>query len=1173
MAANAALTAGELTNLRAGNHLCPAYLSYRPDTALGTAIVDATPTSMPIVQIALNSASANWDTALAGQTVKITNAAGTVLRGYYRLRLAPSDTVLYIDEVMDSDPGMIAQSSRTTGITAGDLCTAIDRWDLWSVKPYNTGDVSFQDYNIAVSTYNATPPPVVNISINGYPGHYCTQVANGATQAISAVASVTKWAPSVTGSSTLTYAWTYPASFTGVSGANTATLTATAPVGSHTIFCTVTDSIGGATVATRWIRIHSPADPPLNVNVTRDGQTRQGRKLTVRLVNSTISVIPPGALCVVWGGPTWNGADVASAAHSFAGYADTQPFVHQPAYHESTLDILGPGYVLDRLGGYAANFVYDGTTSTWEKLAASLCTLPFMIWWLLKWRTANTLRLFNFTPWTTSNLSARRKTTPIDPGSIYQQIKQLADMYFVNVASRSDGEIMTALDPSMLQDRSQVVTRGSFTNADYSDIRVEWKRRNDVGAGRIEGIYSDALNTDIETAAQAPGKKSYSQGPRTAKVSNKVCESQADFNQKAGRLLAHEASEYARVTATFPGNWDVFEVADMQRSVFAVPAGKSPTGAAISLTCIPVSVDKTWITGRRASITLECEVETDGKEGEADPPAPANTTLYGNYSNALDFPIEQPPATYGEANTDDPALRDGGLLLATQDVYVARASTLGFDNISPSSTQQTAVGTAIKLIADPYNYRRLILFCAQGALVCDDSTVANPAWTLVDLASSSAGGTWSQTLDLTLTDGGFEVQLGFGAWTSGTGWQGTTNGTGTSLRVKLELGTSFTVTSISVTYTIINNNNATPRGDDDIVRLFSGATQISTMNGGVATCGSATNRTVTGISGTGNQIWLALDSGLSPPCTGGSTKITALVVRGTGSNPFGGSGGSASDEVFISDIVGSPNRRGWFAWLSKKTVGGTDYVYVNTTRDYFASVVTSVQVAKYIATMTYTLSMSSYNSGASGVGKVTAGDPSGADAKVYSTTNWFASVSAGAALNTRGRQINVPYTKSGGTANAGTSPQNVYIKGISATNLECVNLAGGTTTVISGGSKYGIGPYSLHSFTLDGKYLAFVASDGTMRTSSDAGGTWDSKTAVTATGNVYGITGSPTNYQFLLGFGDRGLEYSTDFSSTWNGLHAAWRTFADAEWNSSTALIIISAFADLSAIYTRPVTT
>lgn len=674
MPRNPALTSAELAALANVNQTTPYYLSFVPDVALAHATIADTPTTFPITTLSTTSESTHWadGTIRVGQTVKITSSDGLTLRGYYRVRFAsPIAGTFYIDEISNADPGMIAQSSRSVGITSGDLITAYERWDPWAVLPVTIGATDYQDYNQVVSTHNAFPDPIVRVAFQGVPDltHYMCLVANGGTKVVTATISIDKWPTD--GSSTITYSWTLPASWTSTSGTSTATVTGTVPVGAYWIYCTVSSSAGGVLTIQRFVRIHSPADPPVQINITSDSRDRVSRKITIRAVNSRISVIPDGALCFVWTDGTWGGSDVPTASHLFVGYLYRQPFMQQPGYYESNAELLGPMAVLDLLIGLPAYWSYTGATTSWSQLAIS--TIQHMMWWILRWRIANILTTHNFTPFNTSASVARRKKNNVNAGSVASQLKYLAAQYYINIGSRSNGEIICELDPSLQSDRSGIPNRMTLDNSIYSDINVEWTRRTTTGLLTTSGVWSDLTN-DYQIASAAPGLKAYGQGGNSQTEANNTYDSQDQANGVTGRRFAYLNNPYAKIKVTISNNWDVLEPADIDILTVAIPANKSPTGSAISIDCCCVSVDKTWIPGRRSALVWTLEGITDGLGAETAPVPPANQ-LSGPYSFtpiAADSGVGGLPTSpgFGGSNTNAP-LTASVIILLTTDGFVA----------------------------------------------------------------------------------------------------------------------------------------------------------------------------------------------------------------------------------------------------------------------------------------------------------------------------------------------------------------------------------------------------------------------------------------------------------------------------------------------------------------------
>lgn len=671
MPKNSALTSDELTALAAANDDCPVYLSFVPDTEIAHATVNGTPDTFPIVSLSTTAESAHWadGSVRVDSTVKITSSDGLTLRGYYRVRFSsPTAGTFFIDETSNADPGMIAQSSRTTGIVDGDLITAYERYDPWSVKPVTINTTEYQDYNQAVSTHNQYPDPIVNITFNGQNdmSHYLANVPSGGSATISAVASVQQWAAD---GGSLTYSWTAPSSWSSVAGTATDTLTATVPVGAYWLYLQVTSSAGGVTNVKRFVRVHDPSDPPVAINVTLDVRDRTSRKVTVRGVNARLSVVPDGALCFVWSDGTWNGVDVPSASHIFAGYAYRQPYSHVPGFYDMNLELLGTCAVLDIMNGLPAHWAYTGFLTEWTELSPFCTTVQFMMWWLLRWRTANILSVHNFTPFGILASRARRKQNSVDAGSVLSQLRYLAEQYDLNVGSRSSGEIICSQHPSMLVVRTSVVTRDTLNNSLYSDINVDWSRRPSEGLLTQSGIYCD-LGFDYQVASAAPGVKAQGQGGRTRSPTNKVFESQSDANQRTGRQFALDNNPYPNINIDILKNRDVYEPVDMEIVTVQIPADKSPTGSAITLDTCPISVAKTYIPGRRASLRLTVEGITNGLDGET-AAIPSSQQVSGDFSFTPPDVPESPG--WGDENTNAP-IDVPTLVTLSIDGYVARGN-------------------------------------------------------------------------------------------------------------------------------------------------------------------------------------------------------------------------------------------------------------------------------------------------------------------------------------------------------------------------------------------------------------------------------------------------------------------------------------------------------------------
>lgn len=723
MPANVPLTPTELARLLL-DALVEANLSFLDDEVLATATIATTP-SYPCTSLSISSPSAGWIGSHIDRTIVIRSAGG-VLRGYYRLNAEPTLTTCPTSEIVgDSDGGLFADGSRITSISSSDIISILNRYDIDRRRPLITAGVIKQDGITAVDAYNQTPEPIVNITINGDPGDFASYVTSG-TVHIVAVASVTKWSPSTTGGSTLAYAWTTPPGATNVTGPTTATCAFDLPSGdAYWLHLQVTDSIGGPAQASRALYLHNASYLPVAVKIpASDTRDRSGRKLKVIGPESILSVIPPGAKCLVWGTSTWGTLDVSTATKKFSGYMISRPFSIQPGYHESQAELVGPMGILEMLDGYGLTLQYNnGSTTTWNELASSISTVQFVTWWILRWRAANVLRCFDFTPLTTSNLTGRRKDFTLGPMKIAAQLQTLAKRADSNIGSRSDARIIHAFLPWMLEDRSGVVTRDTLTYDIYQDIQVSYDGKVVIKPIQVNGYYSD-LSADSAVTAMAPGE-----APEPTVINDKIYESPTDAQLKAGREYARAVNPYTRVTVYLPVNRDVYEPADMERVDIVVPAAKSPTSSQIILTCIPVSVSKVWLGGKRAAIRMDCEVETDGKAGiYIPPPPPAVSPDSSNTPPALPEPSELGLPTHDGRTVIAYANQKLGITFTwssgveewidiTGDLPAEDAWTFKFDPFSP-------------FFLGGENIIRMYALLPSGLYYCANLLTAAPVWVL-----------------------------------------------------------------------------------------------------------------------------------------------------------------------------------------------------------------------------------------------------------------------------------------------------------------------------------------------------------------------------------------------------------------------------------------------------------
>lgn len=630
MAVSPALTGGELTALL-GVGTVRRFLSPVPDVTVATALVNQVTFTYPIAQLTVDTTS-NWTLVREGMTVYVGSGAGLRDRGTYRVRKAGNSTTLYIEEIGSQSPGQLAIDIRTAGIANNDFITVIQRYDMWSVLPRinaTTGLIT-EDFDLAVSTRTTTPEALTYITVNGIRNHLFTYITTS-TLAITAAVTVTKW-PTSSGS-TLTYLWVYPAGWTGVSGSTTATLTATATPGNYSLRCTVTDSIGGATERIIVVNIHDDTtNPPLLISEMprSDTRDRTGRRMSFPLYNNRLASLVDGAMCGYFEVCTWNSTDVGTASRQFVGWIQRHDFSTADTLREATIELVGPAALLDKMQ-IVSNVASAATVAdTWQKVVPSLASGAFMAWLLLRWRAANTLRLFNFTPFSVTATGQRLPRWQIDKGSALSQIRQIITERG-NFGANSEGELLFLYHPSLIDyaSRSSVVVRDSLDASIYKSLTGIRDLPPRVQQVRGEGLSWDG-SAVLPTPYYSDAPKSPGQGSTQTKLGSQIVTGQSELNQLTGDEYARANNPYSQLSVLIEKNRDVYEPAEMAFVNVALASSLNPTGAALSKRTIPISVSKHHNPDLTSDIELVVEAETHGLPGDYVPVPPPNDDNFGN---------------------------------------------------------------------------------------------------------------------------------------------------------------------------------------------------------------------------------------------------------------------------------------------------------------------------------------------------------------------------------------------------------------------------------------------------------------------------------------------------------------------------------------------------------------
>lgn len=629
MSVSPALTGGEVTAL-AGPSTILRYLSPIVDTVVATAMVNQVTFNWPITALTVDGTSAGWGNIREGMTVYVGSTSGGADRGIYRVRKAGNSTTIYVQELGSQDAGQLAVDLRTASVSNDDYITVVERFDLWAVSPKIDADTAaiYEDTELTVGSHNTTPENMVNITVNGRRNHLFDLIT-GSALAITAVATAIKW-PTSAGSS-VTHTWTVPGAWTGVSGTSSATLTANVPPGNYTLYYTQHDSIGGDTQRVIHVNVHHPTlNPPVLISTQpkSDSRDRIGRRMSFDLYDDRLTELVNGGMIGYFEVCTWNGGDVPTATKQFVGWVQRETHEGTNGLRQATLEIIGPAALLGMMGGTSQIIESAASPTNWQQCVPSLASASFMVWYMLRWRAANVLRLFDLTVFSTDPTGQRKPQWIIDKGSLLQQMQSLATDRG-NFGCNSEGAMFFLRHPSLINyaDRGGVVQRDTLTPSLYSKVVVQVERQRKVQQVRGEAFAWDG-SAALPTPLYADSPKVVAQGSTQTKLASQVVSSQAEIEQLTGDEENRQNNKYPQIDAQIQRNRDVYEPAEMAFVTITIPDTLSPTGVTWSERCIPLSVNKTHNADGTSDINLSLEGETHNLKGDYVPVPDGNDTVY-----------------------------------------------------------------------------------------------------------------------------------------------------------------------------------------------------------------------------------------------------------------------------------------------------------------------------------------------------------------------------------------------------------------------------------------------------------------------------------------------------------------------------------------------------------------
>lgn len=757
MPVNAALTAGEQTNLNAGGGTAVSYLSAVANTIYATATVAFDP-NFPVAALSVSGVSADWLTVPRDATIRVTDSTDTIVRGYYRARLdqtgvVTNPTAIFVNEIGRGDPGLLAQAIRMNPIQAGDHVTVYKNWNGWSILPriaYSGGTAAliFEDFNKLYTNANQYPGPATAIIIkrsgdsgNGKTGAWAWRNDPGHSYATLEFTIIdTEW-PSA---GAVTYLATPPGSWTVTGGSvasNTFTARVPAAADNYILTWVVSEANGGQTIRQIPIWVYDFVNyfpvPLQSLTVEKD---RTGTRAGLTLFDNSLSLIPEGTLCCVWEEATANGALVPSMSRFINGFILRENRTMEPGLRGAELELAGPAFLLQNLN---ANSQYltavAGTPANWQEITTLLSYIDFIIYWIMSRRTT-LLYMFDYVPLGIPATQWKMNAWSIPTGTVLQQVRKLVDRFIGNFGSDASGQFVVTQHPSVktyATRGSTVVTRDLLTAGNYEAAPTIRQLRSQYRKTRGEGFISDGV-TATAVLSDAPDTVP-GQGSSEDTLPSQVVISQDEHNERTGMRFAL-VNNPLQATVKIPMNRDVYEPAHMQFVNVDVPAYLNPYGVGYNANIVPMRVTKSYLGDGAVDVVLTAEFETAGLPGKTVAVPIPQPTLFGSYSQ-LPVTLSLPPSSglYGPPSTFVPtrvlvtshngAIYRGLGTLAPGMTFVGYSMPGGIVTSLAGGAVDDTHFAIVDATQDPYDAARMLAIGSYGVGSLANPFSGTPAWT------------------------------------------------------------------------------------------------------------------------------------------------------------------------------------------------------------------------------------------------------------------------------------------------------------------------------------------------------------------------------------------------------------------------------------------------------------
>lgn len=634
-----ALTAGNLTNLRAGNHTSKAWLAVFAPTTVGTAQINQTSFTNPIAQLTIDSKSANFTTLVkAGMTVWLGTTAGARDVGVFRVRKAPTSTILYINEISDGDSGGL--SLATLAELADNLhITVLNHYGIHPVLSriaFSGGTGTFyKDYDIAYANQTTVTSTPVQINIGDHFAGFVDTSTNKVTVSYAVV--VRAFGSGVTASS---YSWNVDDGTITVGSGSSSSITATFPKGQRWVTCAVTLSNSVMVTVKRAVMAYNTSDTlPYEIEITSDTRTLKGRTVNFNVTEKTLdnANLNEGTLGIIFEQSSWNGGTIGTAITQFTGYVRTA------ATNSSATQAVRGDYVMEsalllyeQMPFVSQQLTVASTPANWAEVSTTLAHTEYYMFYLLYWHSTLST-LFDLFPDGTY-IGYKFQAFSSAGGSLLKALDENLARLNMGIGQSSAGSLYVYRNPAYMTnaERNALAERMTITDDDISQLDFEENLRAQVslvkgyGASYSNGVVTPYVSQGMGLSRGEGGIEETLEGQLLS-----ASGAQAELNRRTSNHFVMLSNPHPRITALFIGNYDVFDLPNLAWVSFSISQAYSPNGVAYSGRAYPVEVSVAWLPDGVKIATGVFTEETSGLNA----PAQTMPVVIGNDYPPYEIPF------------------------------------------------------------------------------------------------------------------------------------------------------------------------------------------------------------------------------------------------------------------------------------------------------------------------------------------------------------------------------------------------------------------------------------------------------------------------------------------------------------------------------------------------------